>query len=163
MKFEIRTHFDLPPEEYWTKSDSRELSRLIDEASGVERTLLSEERGDGKTTREYRVTQTKDLPPAAQKMMRTQRLSYNQTQAYDDASLSMRWSVNPEIFPGKVKIEGTVEVVPNGTGCERVVRGEINVAIPLVGGKIEKHVVNDLKRSYERAGRVTAEWLKENS
>lgn len=162
MKFEIITHFDLPPKEYWAKSESKELSMLLDEAAEVSRVVEEEHQTDTGKFRRYRVTQTKDLALAAQKMLRTQRVSYTQVQNYHDNELRIDWEVIPDTLAGKVKIAGFVQIRASGSGCERVVNGEINVAVPLIGRKIEKHVVANLERSYVRAAEVTGKWLSEN-
>ena len=162
MKFEIITPFDLTPQDFWAKSESKELSLLLDKAAEVTRVVEEEHQtGTGKFRR-YRVTQTKDLPRAAQKMLKAERVSYTQIQSYHDNELRIDWEVVPDTFVGKVSITGFVQVRECGSGCERVVNGEINVAVPLIGRKIEKHVVDKLQRSYVRAAEVTEKWLSEN-
>jgi len=162
MKFEIITPFDLTPQEYWAKSESKELSLLLDQAAEVTRVVKEEHPTETGKYRRYRVTQTKDLPKAAQKMLRTERVSYTQIQNYHDNDLRIDWEVLPDTFVGKVKIAGILQVRGRGNGCERVVNGEINVAVPLIGRKIEQHVVDKLQRSYVRAAEVTDKWLSEN-
>jgi hypothetical protein len=49
---------------------------------------------------------------------------------------------------------GTSKVLPTDTGCERIIEGEIKVAIPLVGGTIEKVVFEQIEKSYDRAADV---------
>jgi hypothetical protein len=162
MKFEIITPFDISPKEFWAISQSKELSLLLDEAAEVSRVVEEEHlTGNGKY-RKYRVTQTKDLPLAAQKMLRTKRITYTQIQTYNNDTLRIDWEVVPDTLAGMVKIAGYLQVREAGTGCERVVNGEINVAVALIGRKIEKHVVESLKRSYVRAAEVTDKWLLEN-
>jgi len=162
MQFLIITPFDISPNEFWARSESKELSRLLDEAAEVSRVIEEEHKTETGKFRRYRVTQTKDLALAAQKMLRTKRISYTQIQTYDDKRLRIDWEVLPDNFVGKVRISGFLEVKAKGQGCERVVNGEINVAVPLIGRKIEKQVIAGLERSYARAAEVTEKWLSEN-
>jgi hypothetical protein len=74
--------------------------------------------------------------------------------------LTLSWTVEPRGVGRKVQANGTYEIRPADGGCERLVKGEIRVAIPLVGGKIEKVVADELRSSYERGATFALHWMQ---
>ena len=60
----------------------------------------------------------------------------------------------------KIACDGTSRVVPTATGCERIIEGTIQVAVPLVGGAVERQIVGEISRSYERAADVLRRHLE---
>ena len=63
--------------------------------------------------------------------------------------------------PGKpVAISGTRTLVPDGDGTLDTFTGEAKAKVPLVGGKIEKLVVDKLKSSWDTEHGVGVAWLE---
>jgi len=56
-------------------------------------------------------------------------------------------------------IGGTLRLVDAGDGCEYSLDGAARIDIPLVGGKIETAIAEQVVRLMEREARFTAEWL----
>ena len=96
----------------------------------------------------------KELPALVQKAIGQPRLSYVQEIEEDAATLSTRWKVIPDFLTEKVKCSGTSRIVPAAGGCDRIIEGAIDVAIPLIGGTIEKQIVEQISRSYDKAAEV---------
>ena len=74
------------------------------------------------------------------------------------------WTGNHATFeltiPGKPgHLRGTVVVEPDGAGAVERVSGEAKASIPLVGGKIEKLLVDMVTQSLERSQERGAAWL----
>jgi hypothetical protein len=60
----------------------------------------------------------------------------------------------------KFQTSGDYIVSPLGDNrCRREFKGEVKMSIPLVGGKMESYTVDQMRESYERASRVTREWI----
>jgi hypothetical protein len=58
------------------------------------------------------------------------------------------------------RITGKFTVVEAGEGrLSRTVAGEISVRIPAIGGRIERHILAGMKRSYRIEARFTEDWL----
>jgi len=65
-----------------------------------------------------------------------------QTDAWGAAADGVRSGTWKAETPGSpAKIDGTMRLEPNGTGCRYVVEGNVKVSIPVVGGKAESVAV----------------------
>ncbi len=71
----------------------------------------------------------------------------------------LRWRITPELFKDVCDFAGTIEAVPDGDGCRRVIKGEINLAIPGVGEVLEQHLIDDIERHHKAAAELTRKWL----
>ncbi|MGW9308762.1 DUF2505 domain-containing protein [Saccharomonospora azurea] len=60
-------------------------------------------------------------------------------------------------IPGRITAD--VELAPGGTGSVQTTRGEVSVPVPLVGGKIERFVVDQVTQLLESEARATEQWL----
>ena len=62
--------------------------------------------------------------------------------------------------PGKpTSISGTASLSPNGSGSVLVYDLEVKASVPLVGGKLEKLVVELTRAGFEKEQAVGAAWL----
>jgi hypothetical protein len=154
MQIRIAHHFAVSPRAYWDGTRAPELDEKIAEAGEIDVTVL-ERRRDGPLTHDrLRVSPRAELPALAQRALGSKRFSYVQVVDSDDDTMTTRWKVLADVLPDKVQCEGTSRIVPTADGCERIIEGEIRVAIPLVGGSIERAVLESLEKSYERAADV---------
>jgi hypothetical protein len=159
MELRTRHRFSCPPQIYWELTRSTD---FLDEArreAQVDVEVL--ERRDSGTTHYERVkvSPREELPAIAQKALGTARLTYIQETTEDSATLTGTWKVTPVVMANKVTCAGTLQVAPAPGGCERIIEGEIKVAIPLVGGAIERHVSELVAQSYDRAADVVRRHL----
>ena len=123
-------------------------------------TLEVREEGDILTQR-MRVSPRKPLPPLLAKAIGRDRLSYVQEVAFNNAQFTTTWKVLSDVLSDKVKCSGTsrVELLPDG--CERIIEGSIEVSVFMVGGAIEKHILSELERGYDRAAALITSLLPE--
>ena len=70
----------------------------------------------------------------------------------------VEWGTDVAIARDRFKSSGTLEVTAQGDGCRRVLRGTVEVKIPLMGGKIEKKILETIHQSYEIATALMKEW-----
>jgi hypothetical protein len=63
------------------------------------------------------------------------------------------------MFKDKFNMSGDYIVTPLGDRCRREFKGEVKVSVPLLGGKIEKFMMEQLRDAYEVAARVTRQWI----
>lgn len=154
MLIRISHTFPVSPRAYWDGTRAPELDAKIAAASEVDVDPI-ERRRDGPLSYEaLRLSPRKELPALAQRALGTSRFSYVQIVEGNDDTMTTTWKVVTDVIPDKVQCSGTSRVIPAGDGCERIIEGEIKVSIPLVGGVIEKVVLEQLERSYERASEV---------
>lgn len=101
------------------------------------------------------VQNTTDLPAIAKKF------AGDTTQAV----ITEEWSVPTTgsvviTAPGKpTKAEGTITLAPGLTGTTEVVELEIKVKVPLIGGKLEQLMADNIESGYDIEHRVGQAWL----
>ena len=154
MQIRISHSFPVPPRTYWDGTREPELDEKIAEASDIDVTVIERRRDGARTHDELRVSPRKELPALAQRALGAKRFSYVQVVDSDDDTMTTAWQVLMDVIPDKVSCAGTSRVVATAEGCERIIEGEIKVSIPLVGGAIERVVLEQLERSYDRAAEV---------
>ena len=159
MKFHLRHPLPADAETAWNIVMSDEFAAASYEHSGSKREVLSTEERDGKIYSSLRITLQSSLPPMAAKMVGSSQLSWIQDQITDNSRRQMQWRIQ---IPGvdKVKATGSFSIVTEGSTCIRVVEGDVQVSIPLVGRKAEKHVCKQLEQSYNKTAIFTQQWLQ---
>lgn len=163
MKMDIRHRFDCTPDEFWQMYWDDAFAEQLNEGSSVQRELVEERIEGDLLVRRIKFTPQQELPSAAASILGATRLEYEQENRYDQVAKILQWRVIPTILPGKLCASGTVEVHPAGSGCEQVVAGEIKVQVPLIGGRIEKAVVAEVEKSWNRTAEVCRGWLARGS
>ena len=96
-------------------------------------------------------------------MIGAPRLAYEYIEEIDEATMSVKWRVKPERHADKVDASGTYRFVDGPGGCERILGGDVNVRVPLVGGRIESIVSDELKAGYDKAHTFAVRWLAERT
>ncbi len=75
----------------------------------------------------------------------------------------LRWWVDPPVLVGKLQVGGLFRLEPIGdTRCRRVLDGEVKIGIPIVGGTVEKFVLQEVKKTYDKVPEIVAEWVRQN-
>ncbi len=154
MVIRIVHGFPVSPRAYWDGTRSPEVDAELAREGDVEMTVLEHHRTGSLTVDRMRVSPRKELPLLAQKALGTVRLSYVQEIESDDETMTTTWRVIPDVLPDKVRCGGTSRVVATAQGCERIIEGDIKVLVPLVGGTVERIVLDNIARSYEKAAIV---------
>jgi len=96
--------------------------------------------------------------PAGQAFGST-RASFVEELEYDPRAHRGAWRTIPNLLPERVKTEGTLEIRGVANGVQRVVRGEVRARLWGFGGLVEKQVVAEIVKSYEKTATFTAAWL----
>jgi hypothetical protein len=159
MKLRIAHRFPCSARDFWNATRGPDYEAALTAGSEVDLEALGVEERAGHRVERVRVKPRRELPAVAAKAVGSARLSWVQETEFDDAALGTRWRVTPDVLPGKVRCEGTSRIVDVPGGCERIIEGEIAVAIPLIGGTVEKHVLEQLQSSYDRAADLTRTFL----
>jgi len=160
VKLLVRNRFDCTPTRFWEMYWSDSFDEMLSAGSDVKRELLEERDEAGVNVRKVRFTPSTELPRSVAKLLGADRLIYDQEMRYHPDASRMEWRVVPTILPGKLDAHGDFVVVPSGDGCEQVVEGVISVNVPLLGSRIEKGVVTEVEKSYEKTAAVMREWLR---
>lgn len=125
----------------------------------LDRIVKRKDLTDGHVSREVLICPDREIPAPAAKILGTNKIEYTEYIEYTYGSFHGTWRTVPGIFPGKVTTEGAFRFVEVDGGVLRAVDGEIKVSIFGIGGMVEKVIVADIEKSYERATAFTQHWI----
>jgi Protein of unknown function (DUF2505) len=161
MKIAYRHPLPADPQTAWAALQSAAYGEAVAKEGGADMELLEDSEKDGARVRRLKVTGKKPLPGFAQAALGVERLSYEQIETTVPGMTKLRWKVIPQKMADRVRAEGTYELVADALGSARVIEGVIEVRIPLVGGRIEKALAEELQRSYDKTALFAQRWLTE--
>lgn len=162
MDFRIAHRFPCSPQAYWETTRHPVYEKSLQSDDMDAEVLDRREDGDILTER-MRMSPKKPLPPLLAKAIGRDRLSYVQEVAFNNAQLTTTWKVLSDVLSDKVKCSGTSRVVTLPEGCERIIEGSIEVSVFMVGGAIEKHILGELERGYDRAAALITSLLPQRA
>ena len=157
MKFRKELAYDADPEDVFAMLADpgfREKVAQAQEVVSVDVTLTPSGRGFSLVSDQ--VQNTKDLPAIAKK------ITGDTTQAVitEEWSEPSRGSISITA-PGKpTKAEGTITLQPSGTGTTEVVELEVKVKVPLIGGRLEQLMADNIDSGFDVEHRVGQAWLE---
>ena len=160
MKLFVRHTFDCTPERFWQMYWDPEFDAMLQKEAGVTRELLEERKEGDVVVRRLRVIPDRELPSAASAVIGTKKLVYEQENRWDERNGVLQWRILPTILPGKLDAKGSFRVNATPGGCEQLVEGDITVNVRFIGGQVEKAVVGEVEKSYERTAATCREWLR---
>jgi hypothetical protein len=107
------------------------------------------------------VTSLRQLPVIARPFVsKGGRLTFVEMMSWNKATNAIEMSVTPEILGGRVSITGAYELSQIGEGqVRRIYRGTINASITLVGGKIERGILETFTENMPAMAACTQSWL----
>src|SRR5204863_7686090 len=87
-------------------------------------------------------------------------MSYTEHNVFHRDRSSMDVVIEPALMKNKFDFKGVYAVTPLGPGrCRRVFEGDVKIAVMIIGGQIEKFMIERLRASYEIATDVTRKWI----
>lgn len=157
MHFRHTLSYDAPPDQVFEMLADPAFREQVSEALDVVSATIGVERtGEGFVFTNDHVQRTTDLPAIARKITGdTTRVI--QVEEWPDPQGG---SVEID-SPGKPsRISGTVALVPEGEGTSEVVELDLQVKVPVVGGKLERLLADQIREALVVEQRVGAAWLK---
>jgi hypothetical protein len=160
MNFSFVHDFDIDPQAYWKLFLSDPFNEdLFRELKMRSRTVV-EQKDDGKTF--YRVQKmepTTPLPGFLQAIVKS--TGYTEIDTLDWSTGVMKIVIETAMFKDRFDMHGDYIVTPvdGGKRCRREFKGEVKVSMPLIGGKAEKFMLDELRNAYDVAARVTRAWI----
>lgn len=127
-----------------------------DRAVDVARRELLEDRDEPEVRRlRFVVYPRRQLPAMVRAVVRGD-LSYEEELTWTKATHQVAYVIRPRLLDGKAQIDAMYELASAGPGqVVRHYRGEVRVEVRLIGGRIERTIVEDIGRSLVVAARVT--------
>lgn len=129
------------------------------EAIDLRRELKTHELNARRLVRVVTVGPEREIPPAAAGILKTNRIEYTEHIDYTFGQYQGTWKTVSSVLTDKVDSRGTFEFIATEGGVRRVVVGDIKVKLFGVGGVVEKFIVGDIERSYEKAATFTQSWI----
>ena len=86
-----------------------------------------------------------DLPSAARAILDPARLTWVERTVHRVAEGTATFELRPDHYPDRLRASGTIVVEAIDGGARRVLDGELKVRAPLVGGTVERTLVQDLR------------------
>ena len=162
MNFSFVHEFDIDVPSYWKLFLSEPFNvDLYKELKMKSREVVKQE-DDGKVFhRVVKCQPTTNIPGFLQSIVKE--TGYTEHDHLEWAKNTMRVEIETQMFKDRFKMGGDYMVTPLGDGkrCRREFKGECKVSIALIGGRVEKFMMEQLRDSYETAARVTRKWIAE--
>jgi hypothetical protein len=160
---EIRHVMECDTDTYWKCVFDDEYNRRLynDVLKFRELKVLSQDPpGDQRSRKLYLNPPAVDLPAPIAKVIGD--VSWREEGTWDSKTKRYRFKIIPASMPDKTTITGEVWCEPKGDKkVERVCKMSVEVKIFMVGGMVEKRIMDDTKKSYEAAAKFTSEFVKE--
>lgn len=155
--------FEFSAQKCWELLGTDEVQAEITRTARITTEPIENQQTPRGHTRRYRVVPDEKLPPMAARALGAPRFTYVQTDIIDDLDRLVTWSIRPDKMGDRIQASGRISLVdtPQG-GCQRKFHSKICVAIPVIGRKIEKLVIDNLSSSHERVAEVLRAWATQD-
>ncbi len=118
--------------------------------------LEREEMPGGRLRKKARITEPSRIPSFLRK---NDHDTYDDDNVLDTNARIMTWKVTPTIMADKFFLSGSVEFHPKGDKTRVVFHSQLEVKIPLVGGKAEKIGLEKTEEEVERQAQFIRQWM----
>jgi hypothetical protein len=162
MNFNFAHEFDIDVANYWKIFLSPEFNQdMFLNDLRMKKYEVLEKRDDGKTMHRVQTLEpSTPIPSFLQSLIKS--TGYTEIDDLDWSRNVMRVKIETVMFKDKFAMGGDYAVIPldGGKRCRREFRGEVKVSIPLIGGKIEKYMMEQIRDSYDTAAKCTRKWIE---
>lgn len=160
MKIALSHSFPCTPLEFFDLLDDPDFEALQCRESDMRRDIVEQRvNPDGTRYKRVRCRPNRSVPGFIKPLLGPEGIVYFQVNEADPAKGLLRWSVEVPAFGERMQVRGTTRVLPEGTGCRRLIEGEVTVSVRLIGGQIERFVAEDVQKSYEKTARAIATFI----
>lgn len=161
MKFRLEQHFPSPVEDVEDAFVDPDLFSHLHEEADLGRPELLDRVDEGDLVRlRVRYAFTGELGPPLSSLVEPARITWVEESTLDRRTHRTEFHIVADHYPDRLRCSGTVELRPEGDGGSvRVAEGKLEVKIPLVGGKVERAVVDSLVEQAATQAVVVSAWL----
>ncbi len=163
MHLHLEHHIDAPLDVVIrTSLDPDFEAALRDLPNVAERTVTErDDDPDGSIHRVVRYRFSGPIPAAALKAVGGAIISWDEIGDYDPANHEWRFVIRPHVFPGRITCNGRYGLVRDGEGTVRSVDVDIEVKVPLVGGRVEKALAAGLRDNMNAEAELLGLFVKQ--
>ena len=142
-------------------NETYEAERYLHTGVGAWREVSRRELG-GKLTRVIQGVPKRNLPAFVEKLT-GKALGFTEYLTYDEPDHAIQIRIEPGVLPALIDIEGRFAVTADERGrAKRTCRGSVTIRVPIIGSRLEKFVVEDLRKSYEDRARLMRSWITQH-
>ena len=163
MKFDAKQQFGADAAAVIECYSSAEMYQQLPEFGRISRPDLVDRTEHGDTVKlSLRYKFTADLPTAALAIIDPDRLTWVEETTYDLVGLTSRIRLVPDHYASKLEASASARFVDRGDGSIRDVSGDLRVRVLLVGGQVERAIVDGLKEHLAEEAELVAKILGAN-
>ena len=158
--FKFEHDFDIDAKDFWDLFFAEDYNvDLYREMKMKDRKVL-EHKDDGKTIkRVVKLSPADDIPAMFKSVVPD--TSYTEHDLFHKERSSMDVMIEPAAGKNKFDMKAVYAVKSIGPGkCRRSFEGDVKVNVMILGGQIEKFMVDKMKTSYDIATDVTKRWIQ---
>lgn len=159
MQFRFIHDFDIDPTSFWEMFFSEAFEDELFRGLKMRSWKVLVRREEGSTLhRHVKLEPDIAIPSWATSVVKE--TGYTEIDLYSKAESKMDVRIEPAVMRDRFHLSGVFAVTPLGPGrCRREFSGEIRVSVPLLGGKIEKFMLDQIRDGYDQAARVTQAFI----
>ena len=157
MEFDITQHYEAPAPavmEVFTDPSFYEAMGAVAPLSAPE--LIPDDDPDRV---QLRYAYLGDLPRGAGKFVAADKLTWIQDSRIDREARVERISILPDNYPDRFDARITVEYRDAAGGTDRRIHGELHVRVALVGGRVERAIVDGMRETLDAQAAAAIERL----
>lgn len=160
MKFTSTHAFPWPAEKIIELIKAGEDLFPVEELPNVTaRKAIDQKREGSKIYRRYEWRMFGQIPRAAQRALSPEMLTFIEESVWDDESCVTESRIMPMYFKDSISCESTVVWRGRDAGSERVIESEAVVNIPVMGGLVERAVVDAFMKSNDMSAELIRKGL----
>jgi hypothetical protein len=146
VRFEITQRFGAPAEEVLGLYCDPDFYGLLDGIGRIGAPEVLDRAVDGsRITMRVRFRFTGDLPSAALAVVRPERLTWVEHTTFDTDAATSSTRIAPDHYADRLQASARSRFVDHDEGCRREVAGDLKVHALLVGGQVERAIVDGMR------------------
>ena len=157
--FRFAHDFDIDAKGYWEIFFDDAYNVELYKRTKIKNRQVISQTDDGKVLRRtQRLTPDQELPGFIKSIISD--VTYTEHDVLHRDRSEMEVVIEPAMMKNKFDFRAIYSVKPLAEGrCRRVFEGDSKVSVMLVGGQIEKYMIDEMRKSYDEAAKVTAEFI----
>ncbi|HKH25875.1 MAG TPA: DUF2505 domain-containing protein [Acidimicrobiia bacterium] len=125
--------------------------------------LLELQRDGDRAHQRIRYRFTAQLSGAVTRVIDPDKLTWVDDARYDLTSHTSRHRILPDNYADRLQATYDVALEPLGDSTRRLVTGELTVHVPLVGGRVERAIVDGLEEHANAEAELLGRWIAKQS
>lgn len=165
-KYTVEDDFETTVDRYWEVFFDEDYNKGLFEHLQITREVLEMTReGEGQDEvirRRIRLTPQRDVPAIFKRFVKGA-VQYTEHNVFTRRNSTIDVKIVPGFMGDKFTSTGTYVVTPKGEGrVLRTWKGLIKCSVPLIGGRVEKHIAGEVTDGYRKTTDFTRRWLREH-